>query len=67
MKRILLALALILAVQVADAQATADAARKSIDKATEATLNPKKSVRSLHGLHSVRHIGVHTISLQLRL
>ena len=43
MKRILLALALILAVQVADAQATADAARKSIDKATEATLNPKKS------------------------
>ena len=43
MKRILLALALILAVQAANAQATADAAVKAVDKAVEATLNPKKS------------------------
>ena len=31
------------AVQAANAQATADAVRKSVDKAVEATLNPKKS------------------------
>ena len=43
MKRILLALTLVLAVQAANAQATADAAVKSVDKAVEATLNPKKS------------------------
>ena len=42
MKRILIALALVLSVQVASAQATADAARKAIDKARVATENPKK-------------------------
>ena len=45
MKRILMALALILAVQVTFAQASVESARKSIDKAVEATQNPKKAAK----------------------
>ena len=40
-----MALALVLAVQVAFAQASVESARKSINKAVEATQNPKKNVK----------------------
>ena len=45
MKRILIALAVLLSVQLADAQVTPDAARKALDKAIEATKNEKKAAK----------------------
>ena len=45
MKRILIALAVLFSVQLADAQVTPDAARKALDKAIEATRNEKKAAK----------------------
>ena len=46
MKRILIALAILLTVQVADAQVKSpEALKKAVESAEEATLNPKKNVK----------------------
>ena len=45
MKSILIALAVLFSVQLADAQVTPDAARKALDKAIEATRNEKKAAK----------------------
>lgn len=45
MKRILIALAVLFSVQLADAQVTPGAARKALDKAIEATRNEKKAAK----------------------
>ena len=46
MKRILIALAVLISVQIADAQVKSPAdAKKAVESAAEATANPKKAVK----------------------
>jgi len=64
MKRILIALAVLLAVQVADAQVkTPEAAKKAVESAKAAAENPKKATRSLLGQSLQIHIWMHIMHL----